>query len=105
MRKEIVGIVEPRQFAWFGLVVKSKYSLELNSVETLFRPTIHQGSDGRVTSGVLGQSVAFSLPFVFVITLEQEYKGEIYGEQLEKRSFCKVLIYDMSEVSLYSLCC
>lgn len=28
-----MGIVEPRQFAWFGLVAESKYSLEVNGVE------------------------------------------------------------------------
>ena len=42
---------------------------------------VYQDVDGRATDYALGWSVAIGAPYIFMTTLENEYKSDIYGER------------------------
>lgn len=82
-----MDIVEPGQFAQFGLIAKPKYTLEVNGVAIKFRLVVHQDIKRRVTDGVLRWVVVFSPPFAFAVTSKRGHNGNIFEEQYENRLF------------------
>ncbi|KAL9273461.1 Ketol-acid reductoisomerase, chloroplastic-like protein [Drosera capensis] len=57
-------------------VVKGK---EINGAGINSGFAVHQDVDGRATDVALGWSVALGSPFTFAMTLEEEYKSDIFG--------------------------